>query len=205
MKPQSLSTRHIGVPVFFLCAFGLLTPAAMAEEAKFAVNPVVEAKVKELPPGPLFWRLDNFPSLKQAQGAAGPTSLAAEVAGKVWLFTLGPQGGASPGGTHVVEIGPLPPISASEYLLRVNRAGGAPGAKTKIHSHPGPEAFYVLAGKLGQRTPNGVSYVEAGAAMTGHGADTPMEVFNAGSTDLDELAIFVVDASRPFSSPAKLD
>jgi hypothetical protein len=32
-----------------------------------------------------------------------------------------------------------------------------------------------------------------------------MEVFNAGTSDLDEFAIFVVDANLPFSSPAKLD
>jgi hypothetical protein len=50
-----------------------------------------------------------------------------------------------------------------------------------------------------------VTYTEAGASMTGHGADTPMEVFNAGTTELDQLAIFVVDANRPFSSPASLD
>jgi hypothetical protein len=90
-------------------------------------------------------------------------------------------------------------------LLRVNRAGGAPGAKTPIHTHPGPETFYVLGGKLGQRTPHGVIYAEANTTMTGHGADPPMELFSAGTTDLDELAIFVVDANRPFSSPASLD
>jgi hypothetical protein len=39
-------------------------------------------------------------------------SLTAEVAGKVWLFTLGPQGGATPGGTKVAEIGPVPSLSA---------------------------------------------------------------------------------------------
>ena len=205
MKPRSLSTRRIGVLIFSLCALGLMTSAAMSADVKFAVEPVVEKKVKELPSGPLYWRLENFPTLTQAQDAAGPTSLAAEVAGKVWLFTLGPKDGSTPGGTKVVEIGPVPPVSASEYLLRVNRAGGAPGVKTAIHTHPGPEAFYVLAGKLGQKTPQGVSYVEAGATMVGHGADTPMEVFNAGTSDLDELAIFVVDANRPFSSPANFD
>ncbi|RWP97383.1 cupin domain-containing protein [Mesorhizobium sp.] len=205
MKPHSLSARRIGVLLFSLCAFGLMTSASMPADSKFAVEPVVEKKVKELPSGPLYWRLENFPTLAQAQTAAGPTSLAAEVAGKVWLFTLGPKDGSTPGGTKVVEIGPLPPISASEYLLRVNRAGGAPSAKSAIHTHPGPEAFYVLAGKLGQRTPHGVTYAEAGTTMTGHGADTPMEVFNAGTTDLDELAIFVVDANQPFSSPASLD
>jgi len=205
MKPQSFNARRIGMVLFSLCAFGLLTPAARPAEAKFVVEPVVEKKVKELPSGPLYWRLENFPTLAQAQGAAGQTSLAAELAGKVWLFTLGPKDGSSPGGTKVVEIGPIPPVSASEYLLRVNRAGGAPGVKTSIHTHPGPEAFYVVAGKLGQRTPHGVAYAEAGTTMVGHGADTPMEVFNAGTTDLDEFAIFVVDANRPFSSPANLD
>ena len=205
MKPQSLNARRIGMLVLSLCALGLMTSASMPAESKFVVTPVVEKKLKELPPAPLFWRLENFPTLAQAEGAAGPTSLAAEVAGKIWLFTLGPKDGATAGGTKVVEIGPLPPIGASEYLLRVNRAGGAPGAKTQIHTHPGPEAFYVLVGKIGQKTPHGVTYTEAGMTMIGHGADTPMEVFNAGTTDLDELAIFVVDANRPFSSPASFE
>lgn len=129
----------------------------------------------------------------------------AELQRKVWLFTLGPKEGSTPGGTKVVEIGPLPSIGATEYLLRVNRAGGALGVKSAIHTHPGSEAFYVPTGKVGQRTPHGMSYAEAGTAMIGHGADTPMEVFSAGTADLDQMAIFVVDANRPFSSPAKLD
>jgi hypothetical protein len=205
MKLRSLSVRHISALMISLSAFALMTSAPLSEENKFFIKPVVEKKLTELPSGPLYWRLENFPTLKHAQDAAGPTSLAAEVAGKIWLFTLGPKDGSTRGGTKVAEIGPLPPISASEYLLRVNRAGGAPGTKTAIHTHPGSEAFYVLAGKLGQKTPHGVTYTEAGMTMTGHGADTPMEVFNAGTTDLDELAIFVVDANRPFSSPASLD
>ena len=188
-----------------LCAFGLLTSPTMPADAKFFVEPVVEKKITELPAGPLYWRLENFPTLAQAEGAAGPTALAAEVAGKVWLFTLAPKDGATPGGTKVVEIGSLPAISANEYLLRVNRAGGPPGAKSPIHTHPGPEAFYVLSGKLGQKTTHGVAYAEAGTTMVGHGADTPMEVFNAGTIDLEEFAIFVVDANRKFSSPAKFD
>ena len=63
----------------------------------------------------------------------------------------------------------------------------------------------MLSGKVGQKTPQGVTYAEAGTTMVGHGADTPMEVFNAGKIDLEELAIFVVDANRKFSSPAKFD
>jgi hypothetical protein len=183
----------------------LLTPSHAAAQVKFEIKNVAEKKLKQLPTGPLFWRVENFPSLAHAQAAAGETSLAAEVSGRVWLFTLGPKGGTTPGGTRVAEIGPVPPISAPEYLLRINHAGGPPGAKTPVHTHPGSEAFYVLAGRLGQRTPHGVSHAEAGQPMNGHGADMPMEVFSAGTSDLDQLVMFVVDATRPFSSPAKFE
>jgi hypothetical protein len=181
----------------------LYAPAALAQ-ARLEIKPVAEKRLKELPGGPLYWRLETFPTLAEAQAAAGPASLAAEVAGKAWLFTLGPRGGATRG-SKVAEIGPVPAIAAPEYLLRVNRAGGPPGAKTRVHTHPGSEAFYVLAGQLGQRTPHGVSHADAGQTMNGHGADTPMEVFNDGGVDLDQIVLFVVDATRPFSSPAKFD
>jgi len=204
MKPQSRNARRIGMLVLSLCALGLMTSASMPAESKFVVTPVVEKKLKELPPAPLFWRLENFPTLAQAEGAAGPTSLAAEVAGKIWLFTLGPKDGATAGGTKVVEIGPVPAITAPEYLLRVNYGSGPPGAETPVHMHPGSEAFYVVAGRLGQRTPHGVAYVEAGHTMNGHSAEMPMQVFNGGTTDLTALIMFVVDATKPFSVPAKL-
>jgi hypothetical protein len=189
-----------------LCAIAVVpvTPPAAAQQ-NLVVKPVVESKLKDLPSGPLYWRLENFPTLAQAQATAGPASLAAEVAGEVWLFTLGPKGGLTAGGSKVAEIGPVPPIAAPEYLLRINHAGGPPGATTPVHTHPGSEAFYVLAGRLGQRTPHGVVNANAGQSMNGHGADTPMEVFSAGATDLDQLVMFVVDATRPFSSPAKFE
>lgn len=189
-----------------LCGIAvLLAPSQAGAQQKLEIKPVAEKKLKALPAGPLYWRLENFPTLAQAQAAAGPTSLAAEVAGEVWLFTLGPKGGLTPGGSKVAEIGPVPPISAPEYLLRINHAGGPPGAKTRVHTHPGSEAFYVVAGRLGQKTPHGVAYADAGQSMNGHGADTPMAVFSAGTSNLDQLVMFVVDATRPFSSPANFE
>lgn len=174
-------------------------------QPKFVVKPVAEKKLNQLPAGPLYWQVENFPTLAQAQAAAGPTSLAAEAAGEVWLFTLGPKGAATRGGSKVVEIGPVAPVTAPEYLLRINNAGGPPGVKTPVHTHPGTEAFYVLAGRLGQKTPRGVNHVEIGQSMPGHGPDTPMEVFSSGTSDLNALVVFVVDATRPFSSPAKFE
>lgn len=190
-----------------LCAVAVLSPAWLgAQPAQpLSVKPVVEKKLKELPAGPLYWRVETFATLADAQAAESATGLAAEISGKVWLFTLGPAGATTRGATKVAEIGPVPPVQAPEYLLRINHASGPPGARTPPHSHPGSEAFYVLTGRLGQKTPHGVVHADAGAAMNGHGADMPMEVFSAGTTDLDQLVMFVVDATRPFSSPARFE
>lgn len=204
MRLRMFASRQVLPLALALCAAGMLPAPAGAQQA-LSIKPVVEKKLAQLPAGPLYWRIETFATLGTAQAAAGPTALAAEVSGKAWLFTLGPKGGATQGGSKVAEIGPVPAIKVPEYLLRINHASGPPGAKTPVHTHPGSEAFLVLHGKLGQRTPHGVAYAEAGQAMNGHGADMPMEVFSAGTSDLDQLVMFVVDATRPFSSPAKFE
>jgi hypothetical protein len=168
------------------------------------VKALAEKKVEKLPAGPLFWRVESFATLAQAQAAGGPMSLAAESNSKAWLFTLGPAGGSSSGGTKIVEIGPVPEVAASQYLLRINEASGPPGSITPVHSHPGSEAVYVLSGEQSFRTPHGVKRVAAGQAETGHGADTPMQASNSGSVDLRALIMFVVDATKPFSKPATM-
>jgi quercetin dioxygenase-like cupin family protein len=202
MAPQTSNVRRV-VLVLLLCLLGLtLVPPTATAQQQFAVKPITEKKLSQLPEGPLYWRIEKFPNLTQAQTAEGPASLSAEVAGKDWLFTLGPKGGSTPGGTEVAEIGPVPPMTAPEYLLRVNTAGGPPGVKTPVHTHPGCETFYVLTGELSQKTPHGVMSVGAGQAMPGHEPGTVMEVSSSGTSDLNALVMFVVDATKPFSSPA---
>jgi len=203
----------------FSLGIGILSvPSRAAAQAKYIVQPVAEMKIRQLPKGELYWRVESFPTLEQAKAAAptyrwnpdtvsydGLPSLTAEVAGKAWLFVLGPKGGTTAGGTKVAEIGSVPPLNAPEYLLRVNYGHGPPGATTPVHMHPGSESFYVIAGRLGQRTPQGVMNVEAGHSMNGHPAGMTMEVFNSGTTELDALIMFVVDATKPFSVPAKFE
>jgi hypothetical protein len=201
-------TRGIRITLALALSFSAIGPLPVpsaAAQGKLVIEPVIETRLKQLPPGPLYWRIENFGTLAAAKSAAGPTALAAEIAGKAWLFTLGPKGGNSAGGSKVADIGPIPPLTAPEYLLRINRARGEPGAKTPPHSHPGSEAFYVLTGRMSQRTLHGTMHLEAGQSVPDHGADMPMEVSSSGTADLDQLVMFVVDATRPFSSPAKFD
>jgi quercetin dioxygenase-like cupin family protein len=182
---------------------GLLS-STVAQAQEFDITPVAEKKVSQLPPGPLFWRVETFATLAKAQAAASSTALAAEVDGKAWLFTLGSRGESSAGGSKVAEIGPVPSITAPEYLLRVVRSGGPPGAITKVHTHPGSENFYVLSGELTQKTPEGVHHISAGQSMPGHPPNTPMQVSSSGTSDLSAFVMFVNDATKPFSSPATM-
>jgi anti-sigma factor ChrR (cupin superfamily) len=97
----------------------------------------------------------------------------------------------------------VPPINAPEYLLRINSGSGPPGATTPVHTRPGSETSYVLTGQL--ETPHGVIQVKTGESMPGHAPGTPTEVLSSGKSDLTALVMFVVDATKPFSSPAKFD
>ena len=183
--------------------FLVLACPVVAQQA-LVIRPLAERKVADLPSGELFWRIETYPSKEAAQAASGAWSLVAEAAGKAWLFTLGPAGGSSPGGTKVSEVGPIARVTAPQYLLRINEASGPPGSTTPVHSHPGSEAFYVLAGEQSIRGAHGTLVVKANSPAAGHGAAMAMQVSSSGSADLHSLVMFVVDATQPFSSPAKL-
>lgn len=188
--------------VIALAALLAAVPSPAAEPLR--IKPLAEKKVRELPAGTLYWRIETFPDRASATSAAGDHSLVAESGGKAWLFTLGGMGGTTPGATKVGEVGPIPRIQAGEYLLRINEATGTPGSTTPVHSHPGSEAFYVLSGEQSIQGPSGTLKVKPGQAEAGNGADVPMQVTSTGATDLHALVMFVVDAGRPFSTPAKM-
>jgi hypothetical protein len=94
-------------------------------------------------------------------------------------------------------------VVATQYLLRINEASGPPGSISTVHTHPGSEAFYVLAGEQSVRS-FALIRVGVGKAEAGPGGGTPLQVSSSGSTDLLALVMFVVDATKPFSSPATL-
>lgn len=204
MIRQALILLFLGiVQAPALAGCGEATPPP-AQETEFYVEPLAECIVNALPDAPLYWRIENFDTLARAAEHGGPWSLSAEAAGRAWLFTLGPKG-ESGAGVFVAEIGPVPIIEASRYLLRVNHAGGPPGAMTSVHSHPGSEAFYALSGQLTQRTSHGVATLDAGETMNGHEPGMVMQLASSGAEDLEQLVLFVVDADRPFSSPESFE
>jgi hypothetical protein len=72
-----------------------------------------------------------------------------EWVGKIWLFTLGPMGVRSSGGTLVAEIGPVPDVpAAARYVLDINEADFGPEMKAQVarqvHRIPVPRSFTSL-------------------------------------------------------------
>lgn len=86
----------LAVAVLVSGAF-LLSSAAVAQQGlppgSLVISVLVEKRVLQLPDGPFFWRIENYPTLAHAQAAAGLWGLAAEFEGKVWLFRLAPRVG----------------------------------------------------------------------------------------------------------------
>jgi hypothetical protein len=195
--------RHVLVLVAAMLASVAWSAESADAPTPLTVKPLVEKKVTALPAGELYWRVETLPSLDRAKAAAGEYSLYTERAGKAWLFTLGPRDGATAGATKLADVGPLPPTTAKIYLLRVNEATGPRGAVTPVHKHDGSEAFYVLTGEQSIRTVHGTQVVKAGQPEAGHGAGMIMQVGSSGADNLQSLVLFVVDAEKPFSTPAE--
>jgi len=197
-----MSASFLSRAAFAVAAWCL--QGTVAAHEPLLTKPLAEKKVTELPAGKLTWTIETFDSVASADAAPGPWSLTVQSAGKVWLFSLGSADRPSSGGTKVAEVGPIPRISARTYLLRINDASGPPGSVTPVHGHPGSEAFFVPSGEQSIRGPSKVMKVTQGHGEPGQGAGNAMEASSTGATDLHALVMFVVDAEKPFSSPAKL-
>jgi quercetin dioxygenase-like cupin family protein len=158
---------------------------------------IVEQKV--LPDGlkePLYWHIDRFQSIALARAAVGPTSVAFEADGKAWLMTVESQVSDHHGGRHVAEVGPLPMPKASKYAIQINSARFTPGMYSRIHSHSGVEAFYVIKGTQCLETPTGATALREGDSFA-VAADIPMRLVATGDSIRYAFAIILHDASQP--------
>src|SRR5262245_33669530 len=65
------SHRYLVLLISAMAIAVLALPAAPASaQGEYVVKPVAQLKTKQLPLGPLYWRIENFPTLEQARAAA---------------------------------------------------------------------------------------------------------------------------------------
>lgn len=179
----------------------LLAPCSATQSVSKTLG---EKSVTQLPTGALFYRLESFTTLTAAQSAAGPLGVAAEASGTAWLLTLGPQGGASAGALVVAELGPLTIPSAQEYKLRLQQRVSQPGCEGEIHTHPGAEAWYLLAGEQTVISAAGQVRMVAGEGLVGPAPGSAMQLAYTGTAISDVLTFLVLDGAQPASTPATL-
>ena len=182
------------------------TIARCAPSAGEGVNPpqsgciIFQKRFEGLPPAPIVYRLETFPSLSAARAAETASSAVVRAAGKVWLIAVATKGSRSKTGRFVAEIGPLALENVSTYELTVGDAKFGPDAINPPHTHHGPEAWYLLAGSQCLELANG-RVVRAGVGETAIApADTPMRL--TFSDQRDALLMVVGNAARPWSSPS---
>ena len=152
---------------------------------------------RSLPSGDLTWRVETFADLDAARRAETPLSVRAEARGKVWLMTIGPKGTRTPGATFVTEVGPLPIPPAREYEMIVLETDLPPKSNVMVHTHSGPEVWYVLSGKQCLDLPGRAVRAIAGEGMFAP-AETPMRL-NI-ETQRDAFFMVVHDKAKPWNT-----
>ena len=157
------------------------------------------------PEGDLFWHLTKFRTREAAEVAKGQSGIVAEAEGQFWLFSFGAKGAVPKQGKRVVSVGPLPLTSdklppAKSYEIVAYLAVMRPKEYTGIHTHTGPEAWYVLAGEQCLETPAGVMTARSGEGMFAP-PTTPMRLTNNGSSIRRAFFLVIHDAAQPWNIP----
>jgi quercetin dioxygenase-like cupin family protein len=144
----------------------------------------------------------TFGSPTDAAAVQRTGDVVAETEGRVWLFSFGLRPDVRAGARPVASVGPLSIPRAASYRVEIYRAVMPPSAYTVVHTHPGPEAWYVLAGEQCLETPNGTIRARAGEGTIGPPGGTAMRLTNSGRGERRAFFIVVHDANLPWSSPS---
>ena len=158
--------------------------------------------VGQLTGSEIFWHLDVYPSCAAAEAAKEPRGTVIESLGKVWLLSIEEAGWRPAGGERVAEIGPLPVIAGERYTAQYMEAIFTPGMTAQTHTHPGPEAWYTMAGETCLETPQGKQIGRAGGQHVVVPGGTPMHLTATGTEQRRSLVLILQDASLPRSTPA---
>ena len=150
----------------------------------------------------VYWHLRAFRSRNAAEAAKSATGIVVEEAGRVWLSEFGPRHRTSRGGEAIAVVGPLHLPAAQSYTAVLSYAVMRPGDNSRVHTHPGPEGWYVLAGEQCLETPAGATRARAGGSMTVR-SNIPMELNVTGTTLRRAFALVIHDSAQERGKPSQ--
>jgi quercetin dioxygenase-like cupin family protein len=148
------------------------------------------SSISAAPGSPLYWHVYEFSSQADAERARDSQSTIVPAYGRTWLMAVGARNWSASGGRRVAVVGPLQPLSSAPHSASYMEATFTPGMRSRIHTHPGPEAWVVLEGEQCLETPEGNIRVKAGESMMVRGG-IPMALFGTGVGVRRALVIIV--------------
>jgi quercetin dioxygenase-like cupin family protein len=159
---------------------------------------IANVELGDLPQVPMYWHLYNFASRGAADAAAsGKHATVVEAFEKVWLYSISEKGWSVSGGEHIADIGPLPLKPDRKYTARYIKATFGPGETSVIHTHAGPEAWYLVSGTQCLETPDGITVVEKGkTAIIPEGP--PMALSSVGNEIRRSVVLVLHDSTQPW-------
>ena len=149
----------------------------------------------------VYWHLRAFTSRKAAESAKSTTGIVVEEDGRIWLSEFGAQNSAPRAGESIAVVGPLELPAAKSYAAVLSYAVMRPGDNSRVHTHPGPEGWFVLAGEQCLETPSGANRARAGGTMTVR-SNTPMELNVTGTTLRRAFALVIHDSAQERGIPS---
>lgn len=121
----------------------------------------------ESPPARIYWIAYSFPTATAAAAAARAHKWSAmtQSHGLYWAHVLAPQEVRLVGGIRRAVVGPMALAAGRPIRARFIESFFLPGMRTSVHSHPGPEGFYVLDGVQCMDLPSGARQLGTGETM----------------------------------------
>ena len=148
---------------------------------------------------PVFWHLRTYSSLAAANAAKSSRGIVVEEGGRVWLSEFGSKDRASQGGQRVAVIGPLSLVAGKSYDAEIAYSVMAPSDHSRVHTHAGPEAWYVLAGAQCLETPAGTLRGHTGETMIA-APNGPMQLSVTSSDIARALTLVIHDSTQEFGT-----
>lgn len=149
-------------------------------------------------PRQIFWSIYEYSSMAEAETEARRHrwSAVTHIHGRNWLYVLGADGSAITGATRHAQIGPLA-LPSGAVTAHFSEAIFPPGMRTRVHSHPGPEAFYVVEGEQCMDSPKDSKKIAAGGTYIV--ADGPH--LQAAPIGRRNLVLILAPKGQPFVIP----
>ena len=143
----------------------------------------------------VYWHLRTFPSRKAAEAREECHGNRVEEDRRVWISEFGDRNSAPREGKFIALVGPLHLPSAISYAAVLSYAVMRPGDSSRVHTHPGPEGWYVLEREQCLETPAGANRARAGRTASVP-SNVPMELNVTGKTLRRAFALVIHDSLR---------